>query len=56
MIVQSLLVQMLVQILTKNELYKYPLIEIWHLFYWLLEKKLESNSSLASELVDNESL
>ena len=47
---------MLVQRLTKHVLCKNPLIEIWHLFCCLLVKKLESTSSLPSELVDNENL
>ena len=56
MLVQSLLVQVLIERLMKTELCKNPLIEIWHLFCLLLDKKLESTNSLPSELMDNESL
>ena len=38
------------------KLCKNPLIEILYLFYWSLDKKLESTSCLPSELVDNEGL
>ena len=41
---------------TKSKLCKNPLIEIWYLFYWSLDKKLESTSCSPSELVDNECL
>ena len=47
---------MLYKLSTMSKLCKNPLIEIWHLFCWLLVKKIESTRSLPSELVDNESL
>ena len=48
--------EMLVQAFYRSRLCKNPLIEIWYLFYWSLDKKLESTRCSPSELVDNEGL